>query len=239
MKLVRLRVNNFEKFKEINFENLGLNKIYSQFKIEEKQTSSLSHKFTDLNNVKKFETFEEDSFEFDQNQDEKIIEILQSHPIFFTFSCINKIYSKSLIKIFTNSEKMKKFVDWTNNIYDSKFENMLHFSFLRIILLNNHNYIKILQDKDEKFLHMFMHSFILMSISFNSIGNNNYFSKLNLNNIFDFLEENYILGSELKDCGQLESNYKILVDHHSNYPDKGAYLCNCQQFYIIENCGNC
>ena len=77
LKLVRLRVNNFEKFKEINFENLGLNKIYSQFKIEEKQTSSLSHKFTDLNNVKKFETFEEDSFEFDQNQDEKIKDILQ------------------------------------------------------------------------------------------------------------------------------------------------------------------
>ena len=83
-----------------------------------------------------------------------------------------------------------------------------------------------------------MHSFILASISFNSIGKDNYFTKLNLANIFNFLENNYILGSELKDCGLLEYSYKFLVDHHSNNSDLGAYLCNCKMYYTIQNCGN-
>ena len=86
---------------------------------------------------------------------------------------------------------------------------------------------------------MLIHSLVLSSVSFNSISQDNYFRKLNLTNIFDFLEDNYILGSEQKDGGKLERNYKLLVDHHNSYGSNvGAYLCKCQFFYTLETCGS-
>ena len=237
-KIVRATVKNFEQFKEINFTNLGLNIIYREFEIKDELfSSSLSHKFIDLNDFDKFEEFE-NSFEFIDNNEKKI-EIMKSNPLFFTFACINKIFSKCLKEKFTNSKEIKKFIFWCNINYEEKFKNIPNFNFLHLMILKTEKFIEILKNKDEKFLHMFMHSFVLASISFNSIGTNNYFIKLNLDNIFDFLEDNYILGSELKDCGQLEKNYKSLVDHHyENVSCVGAYICKCKLFYTLGPCGS-
>ena len=39
------------------------------------------------------------------------------------------------------------------------------------------------------------------------------------------------------DCGQLENNYKSLVDHHIKSPELGAYICRCHLYYSIQIVG--
>ena len=236
LKIVRSRVINYDQFQK-DLKELGLNQIFDQFETNENHltTPSLSHNFSFLDQYT-FIEFEElfknkfgESGDLINTSDEKMIKYLTINPIFLILTCINKFFSN---KKFINDE-FRNFINW----YQKNNEKFKYLCFEKFI--KDENLISNLHSKDEKFLHMLIHSLVLSSVSFNSISQDNYFRKLNLTNIFDFLEDNYILGSEQKDGGKLERNYKLLVDHHNSYGSNvGAYLCKCQFFYTLETCGS-
>ena len=259
-KLFNSLFNNFEEFKNFNYEECSINfhKEFSLWK-DNKKLDVLSYCFMTLDNendkknyielLKIFENYRINNFTLDEKT---LVNNIKENGI-DTFLCIaiNKIVSNLGYEQIKNIDELDKFYEFSNKIFDEKNGFNLYLKNLLLLFFDKNKYNQRIKNKIKKdgpinsnTFEMLLYSFrfCVQSLEALDIQKRNLQNKkllfssiinpICLNNINGC----FIPGNETQDMHL--TTFEYIETHLNSSPDNvGCYVCSCGYYYSIQPCG--